>query len=165
MFWGWPEPPLGQPVADQALIKTEHYCFRVVYTPGHSPDHLCLYESEQGWLFTGDLFVGGRDRATRADYDIWQIIASLKQIAMLPAVKLFPGNAQVRENTKQELDVNISYLEDLGEQVLEFHQQGWEVQEIVRTLCGNPMLIELFTLGHFSRLRLILSYLGMNDVN
>jgi len=165
MFWGWPEPSRGQPVADQALIKTEHYCFRVVYTPGHSPDHLCLYESEQGWLFTGDLFVGGRDRATRADYDIWQIIASLKQIAMLPAVKLFPGSAQVRENPKRELDAKISYLEDLGEQVLEFHQQGWEVQEIVRTLCGGPMLVELFTLGHFSRRRLILSYLGKNDQN
>ena len=163
MFWGWPEPSLGQPVADQALIKTEHHCFRVVYTPGHGPDHLCLYEPEQGWLFTGDLFVGGWDRAIRTDYDIWQIIASLKQIAMLPVVKLFPGSAQVLEHPKRELDSKVSYLEDLGEQVLELHQQGWEVKAIVRTLCGGPMLVELLTLGHFSRRRLVLSYLGMND--
>ena len=165
MFWGWPEPSLGRPVADQALIKTEHHCFRVIYTPGHSPDHLCLYEPKQGWLFTGDLYVGGRDRATRADCDIWQIIASLKQIAILPAVKLFPGCAQVRENPKRELDAKISYLEDLGEQVLELHRQGREVQEIVGALCGGPMLVEIFTLGHFSRRRLILSYLGVNDEN
>ena len=147
------------------MIETEHHSFRVVYTPGHSPDHLCLYEPEQGWLFSGDLYVGGRDRATRADYDIWQIIASLKQVAMLPAVKLFPGCAQVRENPKRELDAKISYLEDLGERVLELHRQGWEVQEIVRALYGGPMLVEIFTLGHFSRRRLILSYLGMNDEN
>ena len=78
---------------------------------------------------------------------------------------LFPGSAQVRENPKRELDAKISYLEDLGEQVLELHQQGWEVQEIVRALCGGPRLVELFTLGHFSRRRLILSYLGKNDEN
>ena len=103
------------------------------------------------------------DRATRAGYVIWQIIASLKQVALLPAVKLFPGSAQVRENPKRELDSKISYLEELGEQVLELHRQGREVQEIVRALCGGPMLVEIFTLGHFSRRRLILSYLGMND--
>jgi hypothetical protein len=37
------------------------------------------------------------------------------------------------------------------------------VSEIVRAVCGAPMLIEFVTLGHFSRRRLVLSYLGMND--
>ena len=45
-------------------------CFQVIYTPGHSPDHICLFEHKHGWLFTGDLFVGGMDRALRVDYDV-----------------------------------------------------------------------------------------------
>ena len=61
--WGWPEPSHGQPVPDGAVIETEHHHFQVVYTPGHRPDHICLYEARRGWLFTGDLFVGGQDRA------------------------------------------------------------------------------------------------------
>jgi glyoxylase-like metal-dependent hydrolase (beta-lactamase superfamily II) len=144
------------------VIETERYRFQVLYTPGHSPDHLCLYEAQQGWLFTGDLFVGGQDRALRAGCDIWQIIASLKQIAALPATMLFPGSARVRDNPAQALAAKIVYLEELGQQVLALDQQGRSVSEIIRALCGGPMLIELITLGHFSRRWLVLSYLGRN---
>jgi len=84
---------------------------------------------------------------------------------MLPVVRLFPGSAKVQENPKRDLDSKISYLEDLGEQVLEPLQQGWEVKDIARALCGSPMLVELLTFGHFSRKRLVLSYLRMNDEN
>ena len=162
VMWGWPEPSRGQPVSDGAMIETEHCRFEVIYTPGHSPDHICLYESQQGWLFTGDLFVGGRDRALRADYDIWEIIASLKRIAALPVTTLYPGSARVRDNPAQAFADKIAYLEELGEGVLALHQQGRRVSEIARALCGSPMLLEFITLGHFSRRQLVRSYLGMN---
>jgi glyoxylase-like metal-dependent hydrolase (beta-lactamase superfamily II) len=163
LLWGWPEASKGQPISDGAVVETEHYSFQVIYTPGHSPDHLCLYESRQRWLFTGDLFIGGRDRALRADYDIWQIIASLKRIAQLPAVRLFPGSARVRDNPAAVLKAKVSYLEELGERVLELHRQGQDVPAIARAVGGRPMPIELVTLGHFSRRRLVLSYLKVND--
>jgi glyoxylase-like metal-dependent hydrolase (beta-lactamase superfamily II) len=70
VLWGWPEPSQGRPVSDGDWIETDHHRFQVIYTPGHSPDHICLYEPDRGWLFTGDLFVGGQDRALRAGYDV-----------------------------------------------------------------------------------------------
>lgn len=160
VMWGYPEPSQGQPVSDGDTIETDHYCFQVIYTPGHSPDHVCLYEPDRGWLFTGDLFVGGRERALRADYDVWGIISSLKRIAALPATALFPGSARVRADPAAELTAKIARLEGFGEQVLALHRQGRSVNEIVRKLCGGPMLLELITLGHFSRRGLVLSYLG-----
>jgi len=163
VMWGWPEPSHGQSVSDGAVIETERYRFQVVYTPGHSPDHICLYEPQQGWLFTGDLFVGGQDRALRGGYDIWEIISSLKRIAALPATTLFPGSARVRDHPAQALADKIAYLDELGEKVLALYRQGKGVSEIVNALCGGPMLIEFVTRGHFSRRRLVLSYLGMND--
>jgi glyoxylase-like metal-dependent hydrolase (beta-lactamase superfamily II) len=162
VMWGWPEPSRGQPVTDGDVVETEHYAFEVIYTPGHSPDHICLYEPHQGWLFTGDLFVGGRDRALRAGYDIWQIVESLKRISALPVTILFPGSARVRTNPTQVLSDRISYLEDLGESILALHDQGRGVAAIARALLGGPMWIELITMGHFSRRRLVLSYLGEN---
>lgn len=159
IMWGWPKPSNGQPVHNEELIKTKHYCFQVIYSPGHSPDHICLYEREHCWLFTGDLFVGGKDRALRADYNIGQIIASLKYVANLPITRLFPGSARVRENPREELNFKISYLEKVGNRVLELHQKGWNVQAIANSLFGGPMLIEFFTFGHFSRRHLVLSYL------
>jgi glyoxylase-like metal-dependent hydrolase (beta-lactamase superfamily II) len=162
VMWGWPEPSAGQPVDEGEVIETEHHGFQVLYTPGHSRDHICLYEPRQGWLFSGDLFVGGRDRALRADSDIWQIIASLKRIAALPATTLFPGSARVRQNPDEALGAKIGYLEGLGEAVLALDRQDWAVRDIIRALCGGPMFIELVTLGRFSRRSLVLSYLGVN---
>ena len=162
LFWGLPEPSRGKPISDGAVIETERHRFQVIYTPGHSADHLCLYEPDEGWLFTGDLFVGGQDRAARCDYDVWQSIASLKRIAALPATRLFPGSARVRDHPAAELAAKIDYLETLGERVLELHRQGRSVQDIVNALCGGPMLIEFVTLGHFARQWLVRSYLRSN---
>lgn len=160
LLWGWPEPSQGRPVSDGEMIGTGRYRFRVVYTPGHGFDHICLVEPEQGWLFTGDLFVGGRDRALREGYDIWAIIASLKRIAALPVARLFPGSARVRDNAAGEIAAKIEHLEALGERVLALHRQGRSVDQIIRALLGGPMLIEAITLGHFSRRWLVRSYLG-----
>jgi endoribonuclease LACTB2 len=33
-------------------------CWRVLYTPGHSPDHLCFHEPTRGLLLCGDLMAG-----------------------------------------------------------------------------------------------------------
>ncbi len=163
VMWGWPEPSQGLPLSDGEMIESNRFRFRVIYTPGHSPDHICLYEPDQGWLFTGDLFVGGRDRALRAGYGIWAIIASLKRIAALPATVLFPGSARVRDDPATELAAKIAYLEELGERVLALHEQGRSVRGIVRALLGGPMLVEFVTLGHFSRRQLVLSYLGNKE--
>jgi glyoxylase-like metal-dependent hydrolase (beta-lactamase superfamily II) len=164
LIWGWPEPSSANPLADEAWIETDHHRFQVLYTPGHAPDHICLYEPERGWLFTGDLFVGGFDRALREGYNIWQIIASLKRVATLPAKVMFPGSARIRENPQEGLATKINHLEGFGKKVLELHNQGWNVSAIVRALCGKPMFIELFTLGNFSRRHLVLSYLGTTPV-
>jgi glyoxylase-like metal-dependent hydrolase (beta-lactamase superfamily II) len=163
LFWGWPDPSCAYPLQDEAWIEMENFRFQVLYTPGHSPDHMCLYEPEQGWLLTGDLFVGGRERALREGYDIWQIIASLKRIAALPSNVMFPGSARIRENPKEELESKIAYLEEFGNKVLELHHKGWDLDAIVRKLCGRPMFIEIVTLGNFARRHLVLSYLRGNS--
>ncbi len=159
LFWGWPAPSQAQPVSDHSFVETEHHRFEVIHTPGHSPDHLCLYEPDEGWLFTGDLFVGGHERALRADCDIWQIIASLRRIAARPAIRLFPGSARVRDHPAAELTRKIDYLEGLGAQVRDLHRQGLTVRTIADRLCGGPMLVEWITLGHMSRQHLVRSYL------
>ena len=165
LMWGWPEPSQGEQIADGEVIRTENFSFQVIYTPGHSPDHICLYEPECGWLFSGDLFVGGHDHALSADADIWGVIASLKKIAALPLARLFPGSARVRENPQNELQEKIAYLEAMGARVLELHRSDESVSSIARILFGGPMFIEFVTLGHFSRKNLVSSYLRGSGKN
>lgn len=163
LFWGWPKTSTGRLVNEGQLIDSEKYQFQVIYTPGHSKDHICLYQPERGWLFTGDLFIGGRDRGLRADSDIWGIIASLKRASALPLTRLFPGCARVRDNPKEELAAKIAYLEETGEKVLDLHQQGMSINAIARSMFGSPRFIEYLTFGDFSRTNLVKSYLSRND--
>ncbi len=162
LFWGQPQPTKAKPIDNGSVIETDNYNFQVIHTPGHSPDHLCLYEPNHRWLFTGDLYVGGKDRALRAGSDIWQVIESLKLISTYPIKQMFPNSARVPQEPTVQLQKKILYLEEMGARVLDLHQQGKEVGEIARIVFGGPMLIEMITLGHFSRRRLILSYLGAN---
>ena len=65
---------------------------RMVHTPGHSPGHLCYYERERGYLFTGDLVYEGTLYASYPSTDPAAYLASLERVAALPAGRVFPGH-------------------------------------------------------------------------
>jgi glyoxylase-like metal-dependent hydrolase (beta-lactamase superfamily II) len=157
VLWGRPEPSSGAAVGES--LETEHHRFKVIWTPGHSLDHVCLYEPETGWLFSGDTYVGGKDRALRADYNIWQILESLKSLAALDSSMLFPGSGTVRPNPKEDLLKKIAYLEETGRRALDLHQKGWNRRRIRKKLFGPEMVISYYTLGHFSGKNLVRSYI------
>ena len=90
------------------------------------------------------------------------MIESLEKVADLPAVRMFPSSARVRENPAKHLREKADYLVHTGQEVLDMQKEGANVQQIARSLFGGPMLIELITLGHFTRRRLVLSYLNQN---
>jgi glyoxylase-like metal-dependent hydrolase (beta-lactamase superfamily II) len=136
----------------------------VIATPGHSPDHICLFEPDQGWLFSGDAYIGGQDRALRQDYDIHQIIASLRELARLPVTTIFSGSGTVRTIGQAALQEKVAYLEELGDRICSLHEQGLSPRRIRRQLLGRELPIAYFTFGHFSGARLVRSYLdGFRD--
>ena len=158
VFWGWPEPSQGEPLGE--WVETPHYRFQVIHTPGHCPDHICLHEPEQGWLFSADAYIGGQDRAARTDYDICAIIASLKKLAGLPLTALFPGSGTVRMNSPAtEIRDKVASMEDLGAKVHELHNRGYSVPAIQKALLGPENNIYYMTLGHFRGSYLIEAYL------
>jgi glyoxylase-like metal-dependent hydrolase (beta-lactamase superfamily II) len=156
VMWGYPAPSEAHPIGER--VETRHHVFEVIHTPGHSPDHVSLHEPRQGWLFCGDAYVGGRDRALRADYNIWQIIASLKKMAGLDVEWLFPGSGKVREKAHGEIAEKILYLEETAEKVLALHRRGWGYRRIRRRLFGKESGIAYVTLGNFSGKHLVRSF-------
>ena len=157
VMWGYPEPSSATAIPE--TIQTKQHRFNVIHTPGHSLDHICLYEPDQGWLFSGDTYIGGKDRALRADYNIWQIIASLKELSLLDISLIFTGSGNVRRNGSAALKEKIAYLESMGEQALELHRRGLSYRQIRRKLFGREMLIAYLTLGHFTGRHLVRSFI------
>ena len=64
----------------------------VIHTPGHSPGHMCFWESERGYLFTGDLVYNGILYANYPSTDPKAFLCSLKKLAKLPVKRIFPGH-------------------------------------------------------------------------
>ncbi len=158
VMWGYPQASAGSPLP--AVLETAKHRFRVIPTPGHSPDHVSFQEPEQGWFFSGDAYIGGHDRALRADYDVWGIIASLRKMAQQDIQFLFPGSGSVRRRPGAEIREKIDYLEDLGGKVHELRRQGLGIGDIRRKLLGRELPLAYLTLGHFSGRNLIRSFLG-----
>jgi glyoxylase-like metal-dependent hydrolase (beta-lactamase superfamily II) len=157
LFWGWPEPCDAEALNE--WVETPHHRLQVVHTPGHSPGHVCLFEPEQGWLFSGDAYIGGRDRALRKGYDIQVTLDSLKKLAELPVQAIMAGSGTVRWEGVEPLLDKIAYLEELGERIHKLHDQGLSPRRIRRRVLGPELPIAYVTFGHFSGRHLVDSYL------
>ncbi|HOI10891.1 MAG TPA: MBL fold metallo-hydrolase [Myxococcota bacterium] len=160
VMWGWPEAAPAAPLADGDVIDAPPYRLQVLHVPGHSADHLAFWEPDRGWLFTGDLYVGGLDRALRVDGDVRAMIASLERVAALPVRTLFPGAARSPDDPVAALRRKAAHYAALGERIVALRRRGMSVGAITRAVCGGPMLIEFVTLGHFSRRNLVRSFLA-----
>jgi len=156
-LWGYPEPSRGEPVGQ--TVESNNLHFQVIHTPGHSVDHICLFETNHGWLFTGDAFIGGKDRALRADYDIWNILASLRKIARLDASIAFMGSGSIKKPPQQEIKRKIEYLEETAERVWALYNKGLSHSRTRKELFGKEILLNYITLGHFSGRNLVRSFI------
>lgn len=64
----------------------------VIHTPGHAPGHMCFWETERGYLFTGDLAYKGMLTAWFPSTDPDTYLKSIETVAALPAEKVFPAH-------------------------------------------------------------------------
>lgn len=79
-------------LADHNMIDIGGRQIEVLHTPGHSPGHLCFWEKERGYLFTGDLVYKGTLFAYYPSTDPAAYLASLEKVAAFPAEKVFPAH-------------------------------------------------------------------------
>lgn len=67
----------------------------VIHTPGHSPGHCCFYESERGYLFSGDLIYKGCLDAFYPSTDPIAFMQSIKKVKRLNIKKILPAHHQL----------------------------------------------------------------------
>ena len=65
---------------------------KVLHTPGHSPGHMCFWEPERGYLFTGDLIYKDTLFAYYPSTDPGAYLSSLEKMALLPVERVFPAH-------------------------------------------------------------------------
>lgn len=68
--------------------------FNVIPCAGHSAGHICLYEPDRKWLFTGDMFCGIRNIYLRRDENFHQILSSLENLSKLKIDTIFAASKE-----------------------------------------------------------------------
>lgn len=78
---------------------------QIVHTPGHSPGHMCFWENERGYLFTGDLVYKDTLFAYYPSTDPEAYLNSLERVSALPVKQVFPAHHTL--NVKPEILVRM----------------------------------------------------------
>lgn len=73
----------------------------VIHTPGHAPGHMCFWEANTGYLFTGDLVYKDTLTAWFPSTDPKAYLKSLETVSELPAKRVFPAHHSL--DTQPEL--------------------------------------------------------------
>ena len=81
-------------LAEDGEVRFGAIRLRVLHTPGHTEGSVCLYEPDEGLLFSGDtLFAGGWGRVDLPGGDPDAMVASLGRFLDLEdGVHVFPGH-------------------------------------------------------------------------
>ena len=112
-------------------FETEHHRFVPVPTLGHSDDHHVLLEPNEGWLFSGDFYVGNL-RVFRRGENIYQQIAAARHVLTLDFDTLFCGHRPVLTDGKTAVQRKLTYLQNIVDQSLDYRQRGFTEAQIVR---------------------------------
>jgi glyoxylase-like metal-dependent hydrolase (beta-lactamase superfamily II) len=151
----WGQPGDVKVEAMPEVVDTGRYRFHVVPTPGHAPDHVCLFEPDQGWLFSGDLYIHERVTYTRMVEDVWQHIASLRRVLALEPRLLLCAHAGVVHDPKTAITAKIAFWEGLAERIRALAEQSVPLREIRSRLLGREGWMTWVSRGDFSKLNMI----------
>lgn len=77
---------------DNDIIELGGRSVQILHTPGHSPGHMCFWEKERGYLFTGDLVYKDTLFAYYPSTDPDEYLKSIERVAILPVKKVFPAH-------------------------------------------------------------------------
>ncbi|HPV50260.1 MAG TPA: MBL fold metallo-hydrolase [Smithellaceae bacterium] len=151
--WGYPKGSAAATIGDTFYIGKQ--LFNVIPCAGHSAGHICLYEPDRKWLFTGDMFCGIRNIYLRRDENFHQILSSLENLSKLKIDTIFCSLKGAVTDGGNALSEKIKYMKNLRDKVLGLHQAGKTAVQIRNKLLGREDMMFFITGGHFSKQFLI----------
>jgi len=156
LFWGTPAPFAARALA--GTVETGRYTFTVIPTPGHAGDHVALYEPNEGWLFSGDLFLGTRLGPVMRQESMPVLMDSLRRVLALPFDTLFCSHAGPVPDGRASLKRKLQVLSDIQGQVRELAGRGWSIDQVTRHLFPSKPAITWLSLGEFSFANIVRSF-------
>ena len=88
------------PLADGDLIATGEGNLQVIHTPGHAPDHVCLWHAQTRTVFVGDMLVQGTTVMIPASHrgSLVEYLRSLDRLLALGPARALPAHGPLIED-------------------------------------------------------------------
>ena len=144
--WGWTERLRSrvEPFDPSPLA--------IIEAPGHSPDHVMVWDAERRILVGGDLFLGVKVRvAHEEDESPRALVASLRRAAALEPRLLLDAHRGPVPDAAARLRAKADWNEEIIARVERLASEGARPAEIVRRLFGGDSLVGLVSGGEYSR--------------
>jgi glyoxylase-like metal-dependent hydrolase (beta-lactamase superfamily II) len=116
-----------QPLADGQVIIAGNGQLQAVHTPGHAPDHVCLWDADSAQILCGDLamdagsiYIPSRVKGG----DLRAYLLSLARVIALAPIRLLPAHGAVIESPGPLLRGFIAHREERERQILSALQDG-----------------------------------------
>ena len=90
------------------VLSAGDYTFQCVYTPGHTPGHMCLYEKEKKLFMAGDHILDditpNIQSWSETDDALGDYLASLEKVYTFDISLVLPGHRRLIENCRGRID-------------------------------------------------------------
>lgn len=97
-------------------IDLGNYRLRTVHSPGHTSGCICLYESNERLLFTGDtVFAGGTLSGIFSSGNISDYMNSLERLSSLRVDQFYPGHGRFSDSPEEDIRCGLEYARALFE--------------------------------------------------
>lgn len=166
MKWPWPDadrryPVEWTPLADGQVMAAGDVELEVLHTPGHAPDHICLWHAGSSTLFGGDLLIEGSTvvvPGTRGG-DLIAYLESLARVAAREPRQVLPAHGPVIDDPIGLIQRYSARRASREREVLEAITRGADsidsiVTAVYPTITGPLRMVAVETVhAHVNKLR------------
>ena len=145
LVWGSPKP-LAAPLRafDPAPLA-------VLPLPGHTPEHLVVWDAERRILVGGDLFLGVKVRVAHHGESPRRLVDSLRAAAALEPRLLLDAHRGALHDPVPLLRAKLTWMEETIGEITQLGARGLPEREITRRVLGREELVGVLSRGEYSK--------------
>ncbi len=124
-------------LGDGQQIRCGTRVFTVIHTPGHAPDHVCLWDEPTGDLYAGDMVAKGTTVMITAGRggNLRAYLASLARMAALNPKRILPGHGPIIDKPLELIQQYVDHRRQREAQIIECLNDGvTDVDAIVQRI-------------------------------
>jgi glyoxylase-like metal-dependent hydrolase (beta-lactamase superfamily II) len=149
VVWGW------TPRLDVALRDFDPAPLAIIPLPGHTPDHVCVWDAERRVLVSGDLFLGVKVRVAHRHEAPRRLLASLRSAAALEPRLLLDAHRGPVGDAAAVLRAKAGWLDEAIGEIERGRVRGEAPRETARRVLGREGMVGYASGGEYSKLAFV----------